>query len=70
MGWDPGITVSLGMLAIMGIDWGMQYSGLRESTNGRRFVTGMLGGAGYLFFLNDVVTTVLVWCADTGGKVA
>ena len=33
-------------LSAMGIDWGIQEAGIRESTNGRRFITGVLGGFG------------------------
>lgn len=33
-------------LSVMGFDWGIQELGIRESTNRRRFVTGVLGGFG------------------------
>lgn len=38
--------LSLLMLGIMGADWGVQEIGLKESTNRRRLLTGMLGGFG------------------------
>ena len=37
------------LLLTMGADWFVQYTGLRESTNPRRLVTGILGGAGIVF---------------------
>lgn len=41
------------MLIIMGLDWGIQYFGIRESTNVRRFITGILGGYGlFSLFIN------------------
>lgn len=33
-------------LTMMGIDWGIQESGIKESTNFRRLITGFLGGFG------------------------
>lgn len=41
-------------LGIMGSDWGIQTLGIKESTNGRRFITGILGGFG-LFNLYCIV---------------
>lgn len=40
------IKLPLFCIGIMGIDWGIQEMGLKESTNNRRFVTGILGGFG------------------------
>ncbi|MGL6200228.1 MAG: DUF2085 domain-containing protein [Lachnospiraceae bacterium] len=34
------------MLMAMGIDWSIQELGIKESTNRRRFITGVLGGFG------------------------
>ena len=34
------------MLMIMGIDWGVQELGIKESNNIRRLITGFLGGLG------------------------
>jgi len=41
------------MFVSMGVDWGMQEIGLKESTNRRRFLTGILGGYGLcnLYFI-------------------
>lgn len=33
-------------MGIMGIDWGIQEAGIRESTNKRRLITGFCGGLG------------------------
>ena len=41
------IYICLGMLFIMILDGGIQYIGIKESTNFRRFVTGVTGGAGF-----------------------
>lgn len=32
------------MLAIMGLDWFIQYINILKSNNARRFITGLLGG--------------------------
>ncbi|MGN0350826.1 MAG: DUF2085 domain-containing protein [Roseburia sp.] len=39
----PACLISLG---IMGLDWGIQEAGIKESTNRRRLITGFLGGFG------------------------
>ncbi len=40
------IKIPLFCMGVMGIDWGMQEAGIKESTNIRRLVTGILGGFG------------------------
>ena len=40
------ISISVICLSIMGFDWGIQEMNIKESTNRRRFITGMLGGFG------------------------
>lgn len=48
------------MLLIMGADWFAQRIGVLESTNARRFVTGILGGMGVAFlYANAVIATVM-----------
>ena len=44
---------SILLLVPMGIDWGIQYLKICESTNIRRLVTGLLGGFGltYIYYL-------------------
>lgn len=44
------LRVSILFLALMGTDWGIQETGLLESTNFRRLVTGILGGFGLFNF--------------------
>ena len=41
------VAVSCVCLLIMGTDWSIQELGLKESTNVRRFFTGILGGFGF-----------------------
>lgn len=47
------VVYCVALLGLMGLDWGVQYVGLHESNNGRRFVTGICGGFGLfqLYFL-------------------
>lgn len=45
-GIRPTLIVSLLCLMVMGLDWGIQYLKIRQSTNFRRFFTGILGGFG------------------------
>ena len=35
------------MTIIMSADWLIQFLGIKESTNTRRFITGLIGGFGY-----------------------
>ncbi len=48
-----------GLLLIMGADWFAQYIGLRESTNIRRLVTGIMGGIGVVFIWASLVCAVI-----------
>lgn len=41
------IGVCIAMSSIMLIDWSIQYLNIKESTNRRRFITGLIGGFGY-----------------------
>ena len=43
----------------MGIDWAVQYYGVRESRNARRIITGFLGGAGYITILLCIAATII-----------
>jgi uncharacterized membrane protein len=48
--------IAVSMLAIMGIDWLIQKTGVRESTNIRRLVTGVLGGFGlFSIYINIAI---------------
>lgn len=43
----PLIPAAL-MLLIMFLDWLIQYLGIKESSNPRRLITGLLGGYGFV----------------------
>ena len=42
------VYVCLGMLLIMVLDGTIQYLKIKESTNLRRFITGIMGGVGFV----------------------
>lgn len=42
------ISLCIAMSSVMLADWGLQYLKIKESTNTRRFVTGLIGGFGYM----------------------
>lgn len=42
-------------LAIMGVDWGLQEIRIKESTNFRRLITGVLGGFGFYSILVGIL---------------
>lgn len=46
------IFIVLFMTIIMSADWLIQFLGIKESTNTRRFITGLVGGFGisYLYY--------------------
>lgn len=52
---DISLRVSLILLSAMGIDWGLQEFKVKESTNVRRFVTGLLGGFGFYSALIKII---------------
>lgn len=39
----------LGLCGVMGLDWGIQRVGIKESNNIRRLITGIVGGIGVLY---------------------
>lgn len=41
------ITVCIAMSNVMLVDWGLQYLEIKESTNTRRLLSGIIGGFGY-----------------------
>lgn len=43
---DRGVWIPALLLMLMGIDWGIQEFGIKESTNRRRLITGIAGGFG------------------------
>ena len=40
------LPLSVFMLSIMCVDWSLQFFKIKESTNKRRFATGLIGGLG------------------------
>lgn len=46
--YKVSIPVSLGLCAIMFLDWLLQRMSILPSTNVRRFITGVLGGYGFM----------------------
>ena len=54
-----GFTPCLCLMTVMFVDWFIQYTGLIESTNPRRFLTGLLGGFGYVCLLVDAAAFLL-----------
>lgn len=44
LGYKLNILTNIILLLIMGLDWFIQYINIIESTNMRRFITGILGG--------------------------
>ena len=51
------------LLLIMGADWGVQYAGIKKSTNLRRFITGVGGGLGlfsiYFWLIAKVIGLIM-----------
>lgn len=41
------LKVCVAMSGVMFLDWFLQYMEIRESTNKRRLITGLIGGFGY-----------------------
>ena len=41
------IGICIAMSSVMLLDWGIQYLKIKESTNARRLITGLIGGFGY-----------------------
>lgn len=54
-----GIYYSVILIAIMGVDWLIQYLKIKKSTNLRRVITGFLGGAGLFNIYMYIVILVL-----------
>jgi uncharacterized membrane protein len=47
------------MLSVMGFDWGIQEFKVKESTNTRRFITGILGGYGLFTLYIQLIQKIL-----------
>ena len=48
---SPPAALLVFFCAVMFLDWLIQYLNLRESTNTRRLITGILGGYAYFTFI-------------------
>lgn len=59
--WDASFILCIAFAAIMFADWLIQYLQILESTNIRRFVTGVMGG--YSIFTLQLLTVkqVVQW---------
>lgn len=53
------ILVCVCMCAVMFFDWFIQYTGLKQSTNLRRFLTGLICGTGYLQFIAQIILLLI-----------
>ena len=53
------LIVSLGLLMIMGIDWGLQYIKVLESNNIRRLITGISGGVGLIYLYFNIIMLII-----------
>lgn len=59
-------AVAAVLLLTMGADWFVQRIGLRESTNLRRLITGIMGGVGVVFIWADGVQAVIKMLKNNG----
>lgn len=50
------IIISIFFLLVMCLDWGLQYFKIKESTNTRRFLTGLIGGFGMSYLYYYIIT--------------
>ena len=60
-GYIPFI-VCIGLIAIMLLDWSIQYLNILQSTNNRRFITGICGGIGCMCFVIKTIGYILNIC--------
>ncbi len=52
-------ALCLVMLLTMGADWFIQRIGVLESTNIRRLITGIMGGAGIIFLYFHIISALV-----------
>lgn len=57
-GFRLPISLVFIFMAVMALDWGIQYLKIRESTNIRRFISGTLCGFGMTYLYFFVIKTV------------
>ena len=58
---DITMPVALALLIPMGIDWGLQFVKILESSNVRRLITGTLGGFGLTFCYAYMIRKIWRW---------
>lgn len=61
LGLRPGLLAAAALLAPMGVDWGLQFLGVLPSTNLRRLLSGLLGGAGVTCVYGLAFICLLRW---------
>lgn len=54
------IYAALIFIAVMGLDWGIQYLKIRESSNIRRLISGLLCGFGLTFIYFYVIRFIVL----------
>lgn len=54
----PPLRICCLMMGVMGLDWGIQAAGVKESTNVRRLLTGFAGGLGLFCIYGTAVRRV------------
>lgn len=56
-------------LSVMGTDWGIQALKIKQSTNKRRFITGILGGFGlfslYAYVFKQIIKLIRKGCSNS-----
>lgn len=58
-GLDMGFLPAIILSAIMGLDWGIQFIKLKESTNVRRLISGITGGVGITYMYFRVIKLII-----------
>lgn len=53
------LYISIGLLLIMGIDWGIQYLKILYSNNIRRLITGLSAGIGLTYIYYYVIIFII-----------
>lgn len=59
------VITSIFCCGIMFLDWLIQRVGIKESTNSRRFITGLIGGYGFMtlqLYLYKIIILAIVKC--------
>jgi len=57
--WGSNYIICIVSAVIMLIDWSLQFLGIRQSTNCRRFITGLFGGYGIMTIQIMLVLSIL-----------